>query len=256
MFFQERCTFCGKCFTVCPTKARSPNKPQSIDRQLCNVCGECAASCPSETLRIVGKILTVNEVYGEAMKDDVFYRNSGGGVTLSGGEPLIYLDFCKELIQKLHMSSVNVAVETCGFVPEKSIHSIMDDIDLFLYDIKYFDSGKHEELTGLPNELILSNAKLLAESDCTIIFRIPLIYGINDDFEDMKKRATFISEFRRRGISVELLQYNPLADAKYHKLGLEYKVEAKRMDIGQEEQYIKELQELFLKNDIRVENRI
>ena len=255
MYFPERCISCGQCFEVCQTKARNPDIPESIDRELCNLCGECVAkSCFSEALRIAGNMLSVDEVYEEVMRDEIFYRNSGGGVTLSGGEPLMYLDFVKEFIQKLHKDSIHVAVETCGFVPERSIEDVINDIDLFLYDIKYFDSVKHKELTGVSNELVLSNARLLAKSNRRIIFRIPLIYGINDDMEDIEKRAEFISKFNREGISVELLPYNPLTSSKYPGLGLEYKVEVKKMDIEEEKQYIEELQNIFCRAGIAVEN--
>lgn len=209
MFYKDKCTGCGKCKDVCPYNLEN-----------CNLCGKCTFYCPVDARKVCGKEYTVDEVFAEIIKDKAFYENSGGGVTFSGGECMLQIDFLMEILKKCKENGIHTAVDTAGHIPFESFEKILPYTDLFLYDIKIFDSEKHKKYVGVGNNLILKNLKMLFDMDAKIWIRIPIIAGINDSTEEMKKIKSFLDSV---GIfeKIELLPYHAMGENKYFALGKE-----------------------------------
>lgn len=205
MFYKDRCTACGKCREVCPNHLKS-----------CNFCGRCEFYCPAEARKICGKYYTVDEVFGEIIKDKAFYNNSRGGVTFSGGECMLQLDFLSEILEKCKTMGIHTAVDTAGNVPWESFEKILPFTDLFLYDIKAFLPEHHKAGTGVSNKLILENLKRLS-GKTDIIIRIPVIGGYNDNETELKRIAVFLQSVKT--IDIELLPYHSMGEYKYEALG-------------------------------------
>jgi len=224
-YFETLCTRCYRCVAACPTKATTVNSQGAIeiDRDRCKVCGACVKACLSEARAITGKSITVEEVLDAVKKDSQFYWESGGGVTASGGEATSQPDFLLELFKGCRDAGIHTALETCGYVRWEVLETILEYVDLVLFDIKHMDSAKHKELTGVSNELILENAaKIARRGEPPIIIRVPLIPGYNDSEENIKALGEFASKL---GLSrVDLLPYHQLGENKYKKLGREYKL--------------------------------
>ena len=205
MFYKDKCTGCGKCREVCPNHLQS-----------CDFCGKCELYCPSDARKICGKDYTVDEVFEEIIKDKAFYDNSGGGVTFSGGECMLQLDFLREILEKCKSAGIHTAVDTAGNVPWKSFEKILPFTDLFLYDIKAFGAELHRKGTGVSNELILENLKNLS-GRADIIVRIPVIGGYNDNDEEIRQIADFLKQIKI--IKAKLLPYHAMGEHKYTALG-------------------------------------
>ncbi len=239
-YFGSLCTRCYRCVNVCPTGATSKAADGSIiiDRQLCQVCGKCVAECPSEARVITGKTMTVEEVLEVVKKDAIFYRNSDGGVTLSGGEPTSQPEFSKELLRRCQESGLDTAIETSGYVDWQKLKEILEYVDLVLFDIKHMDSSNHRQLTGVGNELILANAARIAGEGKPLIIRVPLIPGCNDSEENIEALIAFMKKLRLS--RVDLLPYHRLGVGKYERLGMEY-------DLKELESYKEERSEVIKK---------
>jgi len=205
MFYKDKCTHCGKCIEVCPNSLKK-----------CDFCGRCELYCPSDARKICGKDYTVDEVFEEIIKDKAFYDNSGGGVTFSGGECMLQLDFLCEILKKCKAAGIHTAVDTAGNVPWESFEKILPFTDLFLYDIKAFGAELHRKGTGVSNELILENLKNLS-GRADIIVRIPVIGGYNDNDEEIRQIADFLKQIKI--IKAELLPYHAMGEHKYTALG-------------------------------------
>ena len=205
MFYKDKCTGCGKCSEVCPNHLQS-----------CDFCGKCELYCPAEARKICGREYTSDEVLAEVTKDKAFYDNSGGGVTFSGGECMLQLDFLCEILKKCKAAGIHTAVDTAGNVPWKSFEKILPFTDLFLYDIKAFGAELHRKGTGVSNELILENLKNLS-GRADIIVRIPVIGGYNDNDEEIRQIADFLKQIKI--IKAELLPYHAMGEHKYTALG-------------------------------------
>ena len=205
MFYKDKCTGCGKCREVCPNHLQS-----------CDFCGKCELYCPAEARKICGREYTSDEVLAEVIKDKAFYDNSGGGVTFSGGECMLQLDFLCEILKKCKSEGIHTAVDTAGNVPWKSFEKILPFTDLFLYDIKAFGAELHRKGTGVSNELILENLKNLS-GRADIIVRIPVIGGYNDNDEEIRQIADFLKQIKI--IKAELLPYHAMGEHKYTALG-------------------------------------
>lgn len=190
--------------------------PQT-DTSLCSVSGQCVNTCPTQARRIVGRIISVDQVLQEVMKDVVFYDESGGGVTLSGGEPLMQPEFLEAMLILFHEAGLHTAVDTSLYAEQAVLEKILPYSNLFLCDIKHIDSDKHKEWTGAENTKILANLQYLAGSDVEMIIRIPVVPGFNDTVDDLKKIAVFIDSL---GIvkHINLLPYSSGGVSKGHRL--------------------------------------
>ena len=210
MFYKSKCVGCGKCREVCPNHLQS-----------CDFCGRCELYCPSDARKICGKEYTVDEVLKEIVKDKPFYENSGGGVTLSGGEPLAQYDFSLELLKKAKENGIHTAVETCGYAEKSKILEIAKYVDLFLFDFKETDQELHKKYTGVDNKIILENLKALSDAGSKIILRCPIIPGFNDRAEHFKGISETAEKFS--GIEhIEIEPFHPLGESKYSALNREY----------------------------------
>ncbi len=223
LFRENRCTRCGDCLPVCPQDALSLNGTLALNRARCDDCGDCAETCVYNALEISGREMSVAEVMAKIERDIPFYDQSGGGVTISGGEPLLQREFLLALLQACKAWELHTIVDTCGHVPWAALESILPYTDFFFYDLKLMDSAKHKRYTGVPNETILENLRRLAEAGAEVLVRMPVIPGINDDEENLRATAEFLAALPRR-YDVELLGYHDIAKAKYEALGWTYRL--------------------------------
>ncbi|HET6455980.1 MAG TPA: glycyl-radical enzyme activating protein [Armatimonadota bacterium] len=219
-FYRAKCIGCGRCVEACPNDALGFGE-ERIDRAKCRVCGECVQVCPSEAVQMAGRVTTISEILGVAMRDQPFYTRSGGGVTLSGGEPLHQFEFSHSLLAALKDHGLHTAVETCGLSPWERIAGLLPFTDLFLYDIKVVSSTKHQELCKADNSTILDNARKLAAKDVEIVFRTPIIPGLNDTPDDLRRLGEFILSLPGER-KLELMPYHRIGSGKYEALGERY----------------------------------
>ncbi len=213
-YFENLCARCYRCIDACPNKASTvtPEGAIAIDRSLCKNCGECIEACPNKARIMSGKYMTVEEVLDEVKRDSLFYQNSGGGITASGGEPTYQPEFLEHLFAASHQSAIHTCLDTTGLVDTDVLKRILEQTDLVLYDIKHMDPEKHKEYTGVDNALILENARVVAAGRPMII-RVPLVPGHNDSEENLKALAVFMAEL---GISrIDILPYHSLGKLKY-----------------------------------------
>lgn len=225
LFFNpEKCLSCGACVEACPRQAHRvpPEGGHLLDRSRCTVCGTCAALCPASALELCGKSMRLSEVLSEVRKDRAFYENSGGGMTLSGGEPMMQFEFVRALCEaaKRAPGIPNIAVESCGFAPVEHYRELLPWIDLFLFDVKTLDPEKHRRYTGVPLEPILRTLRFLDDSGAAISLRCPLIPGWNDSEEEQRKIAELANTLRHVR-SIDLEPYHSLGEAKARRLGKE-----------------------------------
>jgi pyruvate formate lyase activating enzyme len=196
-----------------------------LDRSVCVVCGECAKECYSGALEVVGREVTAGEALATVLRDRPFYETSGGGMTLSGGEPLAQIDFAEALLSGAKRAALHCCVETCGFAPFAHFERIMPLVDLFLFDLKETDERRHQDFTGVSNRPILDNLRLLRRAGATIRLRIPLVPGCNDHAGFLESVARLTAEMP--GLQgVEILPYHRLGLSKRERLGLEIAGEA------------------------------
>ena len=218
-WLKRKCVGCRRCATVCPTGAHVfRDGAHELDRDRCVVCGTCVDACLPGALEYYGRELSVEEAAAAVLEDKTFYAQSGGGCTLSGGEPLLQAGFCAELCRRLREVGVHCAIDTSGAVPWESFEAVLPQTDLFLYDLKHTDSRRHRECTDGPNRLILDNLRRLAARNAPIEIRVPLIPGVNDAEPDLQAIGEFLHGLA--GITgVRLLPYHGLARSKYEAVG-------------------------------------
>jgi len=220
MYTPAKCIKCGSCVEVCPENAITL-KPDGISTEtgLCKMCGKCTEVCPAKAIEMSGKAMSVVEIMDIVEKERIFFDQSGGGVTFSGGEPLVHYKMLIELLDECRKRKIHTAVDTAGAVNTDIILEVARRTDLFLYDLKMMDSDLHREWTNVDNKKVLYNLKAIAEKGANIIIRIPLIGGVNDTDKNIEQTAKFISELPGNKIEVQLLPYHNIARHKYMKLG-------------------------------------
>lgn len=251
MYNNENCTFCGRCEKNCPKKAITIEDGKLVtDMKKCDYCGLCTDYCYYNAREICGKSMRVEEICEIILKDASFYHESGGGVTLSGGECLMQPDFVAEILKFCKMHRIHTAIDTSGFVPWETFEKILPFTDIFLYDIKAFSSDLHKELTGVSNDTIWSNLEKLSQRGALINLRVPVIEGCNASLEDLEKTASKASEL---GIKkVNLLPYHDMGKYKYTKLGMDYDSNSMRTPSNEKMEQIKEIFEKYAFTDVKI----
>lgn len=230
-FYPSRCIGCGECVRACPESAQelSAGGERIYRRERCVVCGECVEVCFAEGLQVVGREVGPAEVMREVLADRVFYETSGGGMTLSGGEPFLQPEFSLALLAAAKAEGLHTAVETTTQCRWEHLESALPLVDLFMVDIKHIDAEKHRAATGVTNHTILANIRRLAATGKLLIFRVPVVPGVNDTPEEVGAIAAFVSSLGAEradggaGLTLELLAFHRLAEEKYRSLGLEYR---------------------------------
>jgi pyruvate formate lyase activating enzyme len=222
---------CGLCIPACERGAlhkgetvysyvfQSDISVITIDREKCNLCGNCTDVCKAKSLIMSGRDMTLGTVVDIINKDRSYYENSGGGLTISGGEALLQIDFTVELLKAAKEQGINTCLDTSGFSTWKILKRTVPYVDLYLYDIKYMDSRKHRKYTGVPNETILQNIKILAASGAKLQIRFPIIPGYTDDEINLQATGEFIRTLGNSVTMVQILPYHRLGLTKYERLG-------------------------------------
>lgn len=241
---QDRCVACGACISICPKQAIYEKHGKIItDFSLCKACGNCTDSCNLNLREIIGREYTVDELVKEIKKDEIFYEESGGGVTLSGGEVMLSdMNYIETLCKKLERIGISINIDTCGHAPYENFERLLPYIDTFLYDLKLIDPELHKKYTGADNTLILSNLEKLNAAGARIWLRIPTVKGINADEPSMKAIISYLQNKNIKPAQIHLLPYHNTGSVKYEKIGLTY--EGSRLERPADEE-LNQLAELF-----------
>ena len=221
VYKKEKCIRCGECVEICPEQAlRLEEEGVFPSGSPCTKCFTCTEICPAEAREKVGRKLTAPELFVEIQKDILFYDTSKGGVTFSGGEPLMQVEFLIEVLKLWGNHHIHRAVDTTGHASHETLMSVAKQTDLFLFDLKMMDSDKHEKYTGVSNHLILDNLRHLAQKEIDLIIRIPLIPGVNDDVENLDRTGSFLN--RLPGVKkVHILPYHDFQKSKYTRFEMQ-----------------------------------
>lgn len=223
MYNPDKCIGCKSCIDVCPEDACELTPAGIVtDAERCTGCGKCADICPTKATEMSGRTLTLDEAVEIVEKERVFFEESGGGVTVSGGEPLLQHEFLIALLDELGRRGIHRAVDTTGFCTTEILLEVAKRTDLFLYDVKMMDSERHKQWTGVANEKIKENLHRLAATGAEINIRIPLVKNVNDDSENMRQTAAFVAALPGGAKKVNLLPYHNIAANKYRRLGESY----------------------------------
>ena len=226
MWFETLCIGCGCCIRSCPQGALSfKDKHISIDRDKCQKCGKCVNVCPTLALKLDGRKIHYKAAFAELMKDRDFFEGSGGGITISGGDPLVQHEFNYKLLALCKSNGIHTTIETCLYAPLEVVMKFSEVVDKFFIDIKILKPEKHRKIIGVDNSLILNNFEKLSVAGADICIRIPLIPGLTDSDENITEIVEYVYNVNR-DIRVELLNYNPLAGNKYNSLHEEYKLDS------------------------------
>lgn len=215
-FYADRCRHHGACREACPQEAISDGDERVI-RQRCSACGLCEAACPYGAFRVVGREVTVDELLEEVLRDQPFYQTSGGGVTLSGGEPTLQMQAAGALARRCRERGVSVGLQTCGAFGWKAFAPYLPALSFIHFDLKLMDPARHRELTGAGNETILANARRLVEAGAPVEFRLPVVPGLTDAASNLEQAAAFLRELGVR--KLQLLRYHRLGQSKLARLG-------------------------------------
>ena len=225
IFHQHKCTTCGRCVAKCKQGANSIVDGKIVfDRSKCTACGVCTDWCITEARELAGKEYTVDALVKEAMKDKIFYEQSGGGVTLSGGEVMAsqHMDYVEEVCRKLHENGVSIFIDTSGYTDYENLKRILPYVDVFLYVIKVMDPEDHKKYIGVDNSLILENLKKLSDEGAGLYIRLPIIQQVNATDEHIESVIHFLKENNIHARQVNLLPYHDIGKGKYASLDMEY----------------------------------
>lgn len=248
-FHVTRCNNCGDCLAVCPEKALSPGeKAILVDFEKCTACGKCTQVCPKNALRMFGRTVTAEEMIAEVIKDEAFFKNSGGGLTLSGGEALVQLDFATSLLKLAKEKGLHTCIETAGNVPQSSFAQVLPFVDRFLFDYKQTNPELHKKWTGATNELLLSNFDFLYQSGAEIVMRCPIIPTANETDEHFRGIVAMSQKYPNLK-GVEVMPYHEYGVDKYLQIGRKpFRVEAGTATKQQKLAWRKKLVQLGCKN--------
>jgi pyruvate formate lyase activating enzyme len=222
LYLEERCRHCGDCVTACPQHAIEQVEGTVRTSALCRRCGQCTEVCQAEARQIAGRRLTVGELVAEIERDLIFFEESAGGVTLSGGEPLAQPRFVSALLGACRERGIRTVLDTCGYAPSGVFLNVAPLADLVLFDLKLMDPVRHKQYTGVSNRRILANLEQLVASGGAVTVRIPVLPGINDTDDDIRQFARYLEKLPAS--EVELLPYHHIGAGKYKRLGLTYRL--------------------------------
>jgi pyruvate formate lyase activating enzyme len=223
VWYEAKCIADRACVRTCPESALELTKDgMKIDRDLCTVCGLCEDACPTGAIKVMGKSWSSTDLVEELLRDKVFFETSDGGITLSGGEPTYQADFAIEVAEGLQQNGVHVALDTSGYCSEKVLRSLLEHVDMVLYDLKVMNPQKHLEYTGVSIDRVLSNARIVSESGKSVWIRTPVIPGHTDDEENIRAIARFITENMPNVERYDLLAFNRMCTEKYSLFDLVY----------------------------------
>lgn len=225
-YYKTRCVSCGRCAAICPSGASTLTKNAegkmvlNLDRSKCERCMRCVAVCLTDARSVVGQEMSMKDILQEALSDSLFYKNSGGGVTISGGDTLLYPEFTLELAKRLKAEGVHVAIETSCFTTHwETIEPLLEFVDLFIVDLKSLDPKKHQEVIGWPLKPILANLSRLFESRASVRIHIPVVPGFNDSERDFEDYVAYLGNHADRLNGVDILNYHAYGEEKYTRLG-------------------------------------
>lgn len=240
-FNAERCVHCMRCVDACPVGAhRNEDGRHVVDRGRCVLCGACVEACLVDALSIIGDERTVREVIDEVERDRPFYDNSGGGMTISGGEPMAQFEYTVALLKAARERDIHTCIETCGFAPRERYEQLLPLVDLFLFDYKATGSDLHEELTGVPNERIVGNLEFLLASGAAVVLRCPMVPGVNDTDEHLEAIAE-LSAAHPELEGVQLMPYHDLGRSKSERLGHEPQKTWQRAEDEHKQEWLRRL---------------
>ena len=236
LYMKNKCIGCQTCVSACPNQALMLTADGIvIDHQLCARCGICTEECPTKALEMSGTVYTTDQLMEEIEKEALFMDHSEGGVTFCGGEPLLHPQPLIELLKRCGEQGIHRAVDTTLLARPETVREVMKHTDLFLVDLKHMDSSKHAYYCGVPNELILSNLRMIAGAGCDFYLRIPLIEGVNADEENIRDSADFLASLPWKHRTVNLLPYHDIGKNKHDKLRTAYNPAHYRMETPSEE---------------------
>ena len=220
MYTGSKCIGALTCIENCPNEALTMT-PEGIrtDFEACKLCGKCAEVCPSKAFEMLGSAIEIDDLMKIIDNEAIFFDQSGGGVTFSGGEPLLHAPYLLKALKACGERYYHRVVDTTAFAKKEVLLEVAEHTELFLIDLKHMDSEKHKMYTGVGNELILSNIRELSHKSCEIIFRLPLIKDVNTAVENIQKTAQFMNELEGNRTRINLLPYHKIAEAKYQKMG-------------------------------------
>lgn len=250
MYFENRCRRCGKCAeTAVNNSIILTESGCEIDREKCTNIEECMEVCPYEAYEKSGYEISVQDLYNKLIRDKIFFEQSGGGVTFSGGEAGLQYEFLSEIGTELQKDNIHTALDTAGLITWEKLEKAINSMNMVLFDIKAYDSRLHRKYTGAGNELILENIKKTADKNKELIIRMVIVPGMNDNMEDIKKRISFIKELGSAVKQIDILKYHNLGEGKYKSLGMIYSVPK---DLYREESFWKKVKEMASETGVKV----
>ena len=250
MYFENRCRRCGKCAeTAVNNSIILTESGCEIDREKCTNIEECMEVCPYEAYEKSGYEISAQDLYNKLIRDKIFFEQSGGGVTFSGGEAGLQYEFLSEIGTELQKDNIHTALDTAGLITWEKLEKAINSMNMVLFDIKAYDSRLHRKYTGAGNELILENIKKTAAKNKELIIRMVIVPGMNDNMEDIKKRISFIKELGSAVKQIDILKYHNLGEGKYKSLGMIYSVPK---DLYREESFWKKVKEMASETGVKV----